>query len=47
MKSKNLGKKLVLNKKILARLENAEMKVAKTGGTPWVDYQTTPVQQCP
>ena len=47
MKTKKINKKLVLNKKTLARLENVEMKMAKAGGTPWVDNQTTPVQQCP
>jgi len=47
MKTKKFDKKLVLNKKTLALLEKGEMKVAKAGGTPWVDNQTTPVQQCP
>jgi hypothetical protein len=47
MKTKKFDKKLVLNKKTLARLGNGEMKVAKAGANPWVDYQTTPVQQCP
>ncbi|MFC2141265.1 class I lanthipeptide [Acidobacteriota bacterium] len=46
MKTKKYDKKLTLNKKILARLENAEMKVSKAGGTPWVDNPTTPVP-CP
>jgi hypothetical protein len=47
MKSKKIDKKLTLSKEILAHLENTEMKVSKAGGTPWVDNQTTPVQQCP
>jgi hypothetical protein len=47
MKTKKFDKKLTLNKKTLIRLENAEMKKAKAGLDPWVDYQTTPVQQCP
>jgi hypothetical protein len=47
MKTKKIDKKLVLNKKILVLLENAEMKVAKAGSNPWLDNQTTPVQQCP
>lgn len=46
MKTKKYDKKLVLNKKNLARLENAEMKMAKAGLDPWVDNQSTPVQQC-
>jgi hypothetical protein len=46
MKTKKLNKKLVLNKKNLARLENAEMKAAQAGLNPWVDNQTTP-ELCP
>jgi hypothetical protein len=46
MKTKKFDKKLVLNKKTLARLENAEMKAAKAGGYPWVDKDTTP-ELCP
>jgi hypothetical protein len=46
METKELNKKLVLNKKILAHLENAEMKVSKAGGNPWLENPTTPVQLC-
>ena len=46
MKLKKFDKKLVLNKKTLARLGNSEMKVAKAGGNPWVEKQTTP-PYCP
>jgi hypothetical protein len=44
METKELNKKLVLNKKTLARLENVEMKTAKAGGNPWVDNKTDPGQ---
>jgi hypothetical protein len=37
MKAKKLVKKLVLNKKTVARLGNGEMNVVKAGGFPWVD----------
>ena len=40
MKTKKFDKKLTLNKKTLALLENTEMKVAKAGGNPWIDNQT-------
>jgi hypothetical protein len=40
MKTKKIDKKLVLNKKTLARLENGEMKAAKAGLNPWVDNIT-------
>jgi hypothetical protein len=46
MKSKKFDKKLTLNKKTLARLENSEMKAAQAGLDPWVDKRTTP-EQCP
>jgi len=44
MKTKKFDKKLTLNKKTLAHLENGEMKVAKAGGNPWVDNITDPGQ---
>jgi hypothetical protein len=46
MKPKRFDKKLVLNKEILARLGNGEMKVARAGINPWIDNQTTP-ELCP
>ena len=40
MKTKKFDKKLTLNKKTLARLENVEMKVAKAGINPLIDNIT-------
>ena len=47
MKTKKFDKKLTLNRKTLARLQSVEMKLAKAGGNPWVEDQTTPAQHCP
>jgi hypothetical protein len=46
MKTKKIDKKLTLNKKNLARLENAESKAVRAGSNPWLENPTTPVQLC-
>lgn len=46
MKIKKLVKKLVLNKKTVACLENGETNGVKAGGNPWVDASRI-VAQCP
>lgn len=46
MKDKKYIKKLVLNKRTLACLENGEMSVIKAGGSPWLDRWNS-VEPCP
>ncbi|NIM16702.1 MAG: hypothetical protein GTO45_32330 [Candidatus Aminicenantes bacterium] len=46
MKDKKYVKKLVLNKKTVACLENGELNVVKVGGNPWIDGSRI-VEQCP
>jgi natural product precursor len=43
----NNDKKLLLNKKIIARLEERELKNVKGGGFPFVGYNPSPTDDCP
>lgn len=46
MKDKKYVKKLVLNKRTLAYLENGEMNRVIAGGSPWIDGWNS-VEVCP